>query len=645
MKTLNPILILLLFFLVSCEEEKPQVPKMDFSALKAKDQHKPENALSSMNLYKGLEASLFVSEPTLINPTNLNVDEKGRIWVIEALNYRNRFNPSNPYRNEGDRILILEDKDGDGISDESKVFYQGEDINSALGIWVMANKVIISASPNVLILTDEDGDDKADKVEKLFTKIEGWDHDHGAHAFIFGPDGRLYFNAGNEAKNLADKSGNTITDKNGKLINTEGDNNFRQGLAVRCELDGSNVEILGHNFRNNFELTVDSYGNIWQSDNDDDGNKATRINYVMEYGNYGFTDEMTGAGWRARRVSMHDEIPKRHWHLNDPGVVPNLLQTGSGSPTGITFYEADLLPEVFHHQMIHCEPGHQVVRAYPVTKDGAGYSAKIVNVMKSDDPWFRPSDVCIAPDGSLIVSDWYDPGVGGHRMGDTERGRIYRIAPQGVKYEIPKFDLSTPEGATQALTNPNLSLRYLAWTKLHEWGAEAEPTLLTLWNGDEAYLKARALWLLARIPNKAQDYIKQALEHDNPDIRITGLRIARQLDPSNILAFAKQLTNDDAPEVRREVLIALRNVEDSKSAAPIWANLANQYDGKDRWYLEALGIAADPHADEFFQTWVDQAGNQINTPSGKNIIWRMRSSKALPYLSQMISNKMLQTMN
>ncbi len=68
-------------------------------------------------------------------------------------------------------------------------------------------------------------------------------------------------------------------------------------MVFRCDLDGSNFEVLAHNFRNNYELAVDSFGTLWQSDNDDDGNRGVRINYVMEYGNYGYRDEMTGAGW------------------------------------------------------------------------------------------------------------------------------------------------------------------------------------------------------------------------------------------------------------------------------------------------------------------------------------------------------------
>jgi hypothetical protein len=69
------------------------------------------------------------------------------------------------------------------------------------------------------------------------------------------------------------------------------------GMVFRCNLDGSEVETLAWNFRNNYEVAVDSFGTLWQSDNDDDGNRGVRINYVMEYGNYGYADELTGEGW------------------------------------------------------------------------------------------------------------------------------------------------------------------------------------------------------------------------------------------------------------------------------------------------------------------------------------------------------------
>ena len=169
----------------------------------------------------------------------------------------------------------------------------------------------------------------------MFTNIGGKQHDHGIHAFHFGPDGRLYFNFGNAGKRLCDPEGNLITDINGIKCTNENNRPYQEGMVFRCDLDGKNVELLAWNFRNNWEVAVDSFGTIWQSDNDDDGNKAVRINYVMEYGNFGYKDEITGAGWREPRIGMAGEIPDRHWHQNDPGVVPNLLITGAGSPTGL----------------------------------------------------------------------------------------------------------------------------------------------------------------------------------------------------------------------------------------------------------------------------------------------------------------------
>ncbi|HEX8060493.1 MAG TPA: dehydrogenase, partial [Cyclobacteriaceae bacterium] len=161
----------------------------------------------------------------------------------------------------------------------------------------------MSCSPNVFVFTDTDGDDVPDKKEILFQGIKGVDHDHAIHSFNFGYDGRFYFTMGNEGGILIDNKGDTVVDIHGHKVVTNG-KPFRDGLLLRMNPDGSNVEVLAHNFRNNYEATVDPYGTIWQSDNDDDGNKGTRINYVMEFGNYGFKDEMTGASWPARRTNM-----------------------------------------------------------------------------------------------------------------------------------------------------------------------------------------------------------------------------------------------------------------------------------------------------------------------------------------------------
>ncbi|MDH4297319.1 MAG: PQQ-dependent sugar dehydrogenase [Cyclobacteriaceae bacterium] len=599
-------------------------------------EHSPESSLADLSVYEGLEVTLFASEPMFTNPTNIAIDERGRVWVCEAYNYRNQYNPKNPVKQEGDRIMILEDTDGDGKADKSKIFYQGTDVNSALGIALLGNKVIVSCSPNVFVFTDDNGDDIPDKKEVFFQGIQGLQHDHGMHAFVFGPDGRLYFNFGNEGKSLLNPAGDTVVDVHGYKVVSNG-KPLREGMVMRADIDGSNVEVLGNNFRNNFEVAIDPYGTLWQSDNDDDGNKGTRINYVMEYGNYGYRDEMTGASWSARRTNMEKEIPLQHWHLNDPGVVPNILQTGAGSPAGITVYEGSLMPEIFHGTMIHAEPGNNVVRSYPVENDGAGYKASIVNILKAQkDQWFRPIDVAVAPDGSLFVADWYDPGVGGHQAGDVDRGRIYRIAPPKSAYKIAKTDVSTLEGAVNALLNPNAETRFLGWNALAAAGPEAERTLLDLWASDNPREKAQAIWLLARLPGKEDDYINKALTDQNPDIRITGIRIARSMK-KDILSVASKLVRDSSPQVRREVAIALRG-NNTVQAAEIWTELAQQYDGKDRWYLEALGISATGNWDLYFNTWKKEVGQDWNTPANRDIVWRSRSKDAMPLMANLIKS-------
>ncbi len=628
LRNFHAVVILLLLPLLTC-------PQAFGQAVEVQDRL-PSGAVEGLDVADGLEATLFAAEPMLVNPTNMDIDARGRVWVIEGYNYRLAINPHNPVREAGDRIVILEDTDGDGVADQEKTFYQGPDINAALGIAVLGEKVIVSSYTNVFVFTDADGDDRPDEKEVLFTGFLPEESDHAVHAFVFGPDGKVYFNFGNAGGLVRDRVGNVVIDEAGNPVIADGDP-YHEGMVFRTNIDGSAFEVLGHNFRNPYEVAVDSYGSLWQSDNDDDGNRAVRINFLMEGGNYGRADEMTGANWREHRTGLEEEIPMRHWHQNDPGVVPNLLITGAGSPTGIVVYEGRLLPPVYWDEMIHADAGPNVVRAYPTERSGAGYSAEIVDVVNARDRWFRPSDVTVAPDGSLFIADWYDPGVGGHQVGDLERGRIFRIAPPDTPYRSGAIDLSSPESAVDVLESPNLARRYLAWQQLHAWGVKAEPALNALWASENQRFRARALWLLSKIDGRGTHYVDEALKDENPDIRITGLRAARQLEGVDVFTYVRSLVGDASPQVRREAALALRH-EPSLEAAELWAELALQHDPNDRWYLEALGIGADGQWDRFFAAWKERVGQDWDTPAGRDIIWRARSKEALPLLTEIIRN-------
>ncbi len=627
---------------------------------------KARESIATMTTAEGLSVSLFAAEPMVQNPTAMDIDARGRVWITEAANYRKYASP--PIRPEGDRIMVLEDTNGDGEADKATVFYQDPSINSALGIAVLGGDVIVSVSPHVFLLRDTDGDGIADKRFLLLTNTGGKQHDHSMHSFVHGTDGKLYFNFGNACNELNQPAGgvmevplhgndldsyirdHTTHVKDLAGLTIRGNRQpYQQGMVFRADYADarlSNFEVLGNNFRNNYEAAPDSFSNLWQSDNDDDGNRGVRINYVMEHGNYGYSDELTGGAWQTKRPNIEKEIPLRHWHQNDPGTIPNLLQTGAGSPTGILVNEGTGLGARFTNQLIHCDAGPRVVRAYPVQKTGAGFSADIIDILTSQDNWFRPSDVCIHPDGSLFVSDWYDAGVGGHAMADNQepflRGRIYRVSLKGSPLRTPSTDLSTVEGAIAGLQSPNKATQHTAYKALQGMGEKALPALQSLASNGVPRMRARALSLLARHPKAALPALKAALEDSDSDIVVAAIRLstmlatARQLDTSTLEEapglVAKLIAHKD-PQVRRQLAVSLYH---SKDVEPMWAKLAAQHDGNDRWYLEALGIGATGIDDTCFDAWFTEIKGNWNTPGGRDIVWRLRTPKAAPYLAQLL---------
>ncbi len=619
-------------------------------------QEAPDKTVADLKTADGLEITLWAAEPQLVNPTDMDIDERGRVWITEAANYR-----GSKTRPEGDRIIILEDTDQDGKADSSKVFWQDPSLFAPLGICKVGNKLYVSQSPNILVFTiDESGDKPVGKPEVVLTGWTGENHDHGVHAMTFGPDGRFYFNSGNEGTKgiVKDGKGNPVTDVLGSSIGAQGKQwrgkerpkgklGYTQGMAFRMNPDLSGLEVLGYNFRNNYEVAVDSFGTAWQSDNDDDGNQGVRINYVMEGGNFGFVGPK-GTGWQRDQNLYPDQSKQEaHWHLRWPGVVPNMLHTGGGSPTGILVYEGDLLGERYRGALIHCDAGPNVVRAYfpqsssdapkaifelnkkPENHPGAGYAAEAVELVKGKDRWFRPADVCAAPDGSLLIADWYDPGVGGHATGDKPnngglRGRVYRVAPKGNKPAKPSLDLASTKGQIAALESPNLATRYLGYQALVS-DPKATGALTEIFKSDKKpQNRARAMWLLAR-QSGGDEVVKTALKDSDENIRIAAIRAARIIK-QDIPAIADKMLDDKSPGVLRELALAM-NYEPDEKAIPVLVKLADKYDGKDRWYLEAIGIGATGREEALLTAW-QKDGKNKDDAVGKGLTWRLTPADA-----------------
>lgn len=595
-------------------------------------QLEPQRAESAFRVAPGLEFKLWASEPMFANPTAIDVDPAGRVWVCEAVNYRQLLRGKPVLRPEGDRILILEDTRGEGRADRVTVFSQGPFLQAPLGIAVLKDpvgprvRVYVAQSPDILLFEDRDGDGRADgPPTKFLSGFGGVDHDHGVHGLVFGPDGMLYFTVG-------DQGINGLEDRHGKRWSTNS-TDCQAGTVWRVAPDGTGLEMLAHNFRNQYKLAIDSFGTMFVSDNDDDGHQQTRICHVMPGGNHGYWPRGRG---------------ETHWHEESPGVVPKVLRTYFGSPTGMCSYEGRNLPEKYFRNLIHCDAGPREVRAYRPRPAGAGYELDTEVLVSSTDNWFRPSDVSVGPAGDVFVADWYDPGVGGHGMGDTTRGRIYRLSGIGrSKSPQPSGHCNRLDDVLSALQSPNVATYRMGLAGLKELPrGDAEVVLAGLsGTSAESVIRARGIWAGSTLTSEKAGYsrsvlAKQFADSADDDLRRLAIRVATAagVSPAELAGPDRARFLASGPLVLAEGLLALRSLPAEKAGPTFW-ELVDRWDGEDRFFLAAIGIAAgdDPKRR---QTLLADFERRFPAWSQRSLrlAWELRPPGVTPALIRQLAN-------
>lgn len=600
------------------------------------------------SLPNDLQIEVWATTPQIYSPVAMDVDAQGRVWATEGIDYA-----QSPRVKAGESIIVLEDKDGDGKADSSHVFVTEKGMRYApLGIAVFDNKIVLSATPSIIVYTDVNRnavfDPGIDTREVFLTGFNGGAHDHTLHAVIGAPSGQWYFSLGNKGLDVKTKDGRQFIGGtyygSSELVGKKSSDGqtYVPGIAFRINPDGTGMTPVGENMRNPMDMFVTSFGDMFQSDNDDPAN--CRVTWLMEYGNLGYADiENGGKSWeeiaKPREEPHFGKNPGRrtsssHWRENYPGTIPPGNVYGIGSPVGNVFIEGTELGEEFSGTYLVADMVlKQIMACRPQPRDAQvdiGKLSPFLSLKKDQSRQFLlPTDLALLPDGSLLMADFYNDTS---RRTNQVSGTIYRISRRGMKAPTPaKIDFETIDGLIAAVRSPVVNVRSHAAAQLKSFGDQATPKLIEFFQAEtNPYIQARAVWPLAFSP-QGREWVSKLLDSKVEAQRIVAFRALRLADPAGLLKFAAKMAADPSAAVRREVALSLRDVPFAQCKDTLGA-LINGFDGKNRWYLEALGTASmDKEAQvyqEIVRPMIAKAPVADWPETALNLAWRLNSPQA-----------------
>ena len=503
----------------------------------------PADTAAGSEVPAGFELQCFASEqdfPELANPVSLAFDEQGRLWVLVIPTYPQYLPGVAPQ----DKLLVLEDTDGDGRADTCDVFADG--LHVPTGFELGDGGVYVAAQPNLLFLQDTDGDGRADVRDVVLHGFGTEDSHHAISAFEWGPGGGLYFQEG--------------TFHHSQVETPHGPVRVKNGAVFRYEPKTGKVRVhVSYAFANPWGHVFDDWGQ----------------DYVA--------DASGGANYLGANIASKMSYDRKHRGVpsfEDRSIRP----TGGCEVVSSEHLGADLQGDYLLTNVITLRG----IRQHDLSDDGSGIKGTFQrDLLVSDDPLFRPCDIQVGPDGALWFVDWYNPLIGHmqHSLRDPNRdhahGRVWRM----VRTDAPLsdvIDVSTMDADTlfTVLEHPERRTRDRARLALRRQPTDAVVEAAVKWTRRSIateHDQLEALWVLQHHDVVDAEQLKRVLASSDARARAAGVRVlsawADRLP--NAMELLRAAAGDPAPRVRLEAVVAASWL-DNLAGAEITLDVAQQ---------------------------------------------------------------------
>jgi glucose/arabinose dehydrogenase len=461
------------------------------------DARTPAGERKGLHLPPGFEIQLVAAEPDIIHPINIAFDNRGRLWVTTSIEYP--FPAKGPQTK--DTVKILEDFGPDGRARKITTF--ADNLNIPIGVLPLRDGAIVHSIPNIWRMDDPKGTGHAVRRRVLYGTY-GYEDTHGMTGeFVRGFDGWIYACHGfHNTSTIKAKDGSQIT--------------MTSGNTYRFKADGSHVEHFTNGQVNPFGLCFDPLGNLYSCD------CHSRPIY-----------QLLGGAFYPSFGRPHDGL----------GYGPEMMTHSHGSTAiaGITYYAADNFPPEYRDNIFIGNVVTNRVNRDTLKQHGSTYIAiEAPDLIRSDDPWFRPVDIKLGPDGALYIADFYNRIIGhyevplNHPGRDRTHGRIWRVFYRGKDGKAagtpaPRWDWARATGMDLAndLAHPNLTVRMTAMNELVDRGDQdsTDAVRRALKRPSNSFQRMHSLWALERLGGHPG--LKPALAAIEPDagVRVHAMRI------------------------------------------------------------------------------------------------------------------------